>query len=163
MIKNLRKKFIKNVKVGSGLTVNLRNMMNESMSKDNGFVMIDGKGGMESLIEVLNTLNREKDIYVLDFTASKKSQSVKKEKFMAAQSEQAKLVRKIKTIFLIKDIITSKFFGTYRIDDYWTNDINDAKEFTNKDEALELIQDEERFGDFFSYKYLSIEEIIKVQ
>ena len=70
---------------------------------------------------------------------------------------------KIKVIFLIKDIITSKFFGTYRIVDYWTNDINDAKEFTNKDEALELIQDEERFGDFFSYKYLSIEEIIKVQ
>ncbi len=80
MIKNLRKKFIKNAKVGSGLTVNLRNMMNESMSKDNGFVMIDGKGGkgdMESLIEVLNNSNREKDFYVLDFTTSKKSQSIK--------------------------------------------------------------------------------------
>ena len=77
MIKNLRKKFIKNAKVGSGLTVNLRSMMNESMSKDNGFVMIDGKGDMESLIEVLNTLNREKDFYVLDFTTSKKSQSMK--------------------------------------------------------------------------------------
>ena len=77
MIKNLRKKFIKNAKVGSGLTVNLRNMMNESMSKDNGFVMIDGKGDMESLIEVLNNSNREKDFYVLDFTTSKKSQSIK--------------------------------------------------------------------------------------
>ncbi len=77
MIKYLRKKFIKNVKVGSGLTVNLRNMMNESMSKDNGFVMIDGKGDMESLIEVLNNSNREKDFYVLDFTTSKKSQSIK--------------------------------------------------------------------------------------
>ena len=81
---------------------------------------------------------------------------------MAAQSEQALLVRKIKTIFLIKDIITSKFFGTYRIDDYWTDMVN-AKEFINKDEALNLIQDEERFGDFFTDKYLSIEEIIKVQ
>ena len=77
MIKNLRKKFIKNVKVGSGLTVNLRNMMNESMSKDNGFVMIDAKGDRESLNEVLNNSSREKDFYVLDFTTSKKSQSIK--------------------------------------------------------------------------------------
>ena len=77
MIKNLRKKFIKNSKVGSGLTVNLRNMMNESMSKGNGFVFIDAKGDMESLIEVLNNSNREKDFYVLDFTTSKKSQSIK--------------------------------------------------------------------------------------
>ena len=53
MIKNLRKKIIKNARVGSGLTVNLRNMINESMSKDNRFVMIDAKG--------------EKDFYVLDF------------------------------------------------------------------------------------------------
>lgn len=69
---------------------------------------------------------------------------------------------KIKVIFLIKDILTNKFFGTYGIDDYWT-DMVDAKEFINKDEALNLIQDEERFGDFFTDKYLSIEEIIKVQ
>ena len=69
---------------------------------------------------------------------------------------------KIKVIFLIKDITTNKFFGTYRIDDYWT-DMVDAKEFINKDEALNLIKDEERFGDFFTDKYLSIEEIIKVQ
>lgn len=77
MIKNLRKKFIKNVKVGSGLTVNLRNMMNESMSKGNEFVMIDGKGDMESLIEVLYNSNREKDVFLIDFTTSKKSQSIK--------------------------------------------------------------------------------------
>lgn len=77
MIKNLRKKFIKNAKVGSGLTVNLRNMMDESMSKDNGFVMIDGKGDMESLIEVLNNSNREKDVFIIDFTPSEKSQSIK--------------------------------------------------------------------------------------
>ena len=69
---------------------------------------------------------------------------------------------KIKIIFLIKDILTNKFFGTYRIADYWTDMVN-AKEFINKDEALNLIQDEERFGDFFTDKYLSIEEIIKVQ
>ena len=68
---------------------------------------------------------------------------------------------KIKIIFLIKDILTNKFFGTYRIDDYWT-DIVDAKEFINKDEALNLIKDEERFGDFFTDKYLSIEEIIAI-
>ncbi len=35
---------------------------------------------------------------------------------------------KIKIIFLIKDILTNKFFGTYRIDDYWTDMVN-AKEF----------------------------------
>lgn len=70
---------------------------------------------------------------------------------------------KIKTIFLIKDITTSKFFGTYRIDDYWTDNIDDAKEFINEDEALSLIQDEERFGDFFVDKYLSIKKIIKVK
>ena len=68
----------------------------------------------------------------------------------------------IKNIFLIKDITTGKFFGTYRISDYWTGEIVDAKEFINKDEALNLIQDEERFGDFFTDKYLSIEEIIKI-
>ena len=70
---------------------------------------------------------------------------------------------RIETIFLIKDISTNKFFGTYRTDDYWTKDINDAKKFINKDEALELIQDEEQYGNFFSYKYLLIEEIIKIQ
>ena len=71
------KKIIKNAKVGSGLTVNLRNMMNESMSKDNGFVMIDGKEDMESLKEFLNNSNREKDVFIIDFTPSEKSQSVK--------------------------------------------------------------------------------------
>jgi hypothetical protein len=68
----------------------------------------------------------------------------------------------IKNIFLIKDMTSNKFFGTYRISDYWTGEIVDAKEFINKDEALNLIQDEERFGDFFTDKYLSIEEIIKI-
>lgn len=77
MIKNLRKKFIKNVKVGSGLTVNLRNMMTESMSKGNEFVMIDGKGDRESLNEVLNNSSREKDVFIIDFTPSEKSQSIK--------------------------------------------------------------------------------------
>ncbi len=39
--------------------------------------MIDGKGDMESLIEVLYNSNREKDVFVIDFTTSKKSQSIK--------------------------------------------------------------------------------------
>ena len=71
-------------------------------------------------------------------------------------------MKKIKSIFLIKDITTDKFFGTYRISDYWTNDIIDAKEFINEEDALILIQDEERFGDFFIDKYLSIEKFIKL-
>ena len=62
MIKNLRKKFIKNVKVGSGLTVNLRNMMNESMSKGNEFVMIDGMGEL-----------------IIDIASLKESKSIKTE------------------------------------------------------------------------------------
>lgn len=69
---------------------------------------------------------------------------------------------KIKNIFLIKDITTGKFFGTYRISDYWTGDIVDAKEFISEEDALILIQDEERFGDFFIDKYLSIEKFIKL-
>lgn len=67
----------KNAKVGSGLTVTLKNIMNESISKGNEFVMIEGKGDMESLIEVLYNSNREKDVFVIDFTTSKKSQSIK--------------------------------------------------------------------------------------
>ncbi len=69
----------------------------------------------------------------------------------------------IKKIFLIKDITTNKFFGTYRVNDYWTNNVNDATEFMNEDEALVLIQDEERFGDFFMDKHLSIEKNIKIK
>jgi hypothetical protein len=69
---------------------------------------------------------------------------------------------KIKNIFLIKDINTNKFFGTYRISDYWTSDIVDAEEFISEGDALILIQDEERFGDFFIDKYLSIEKVIKL-
>ena len=70
---------------------------------------------------------------------------------------------KIEIVFLIKDTKTKKLFATYRADDYWTDDVNDAEKFTNKDEALNLIQDEEKFGDFFTGKYLSLKEIIKVQ
>ncbi len=62
MIKNLRKKFIKNAKVGSGLTVNLRNMMNESISKGNEFVMIDGMGEL-----------------IIDIASLKESKSIKTE------------------------------------------------------------------------------------
>lgn len=69
---------------------------------------------------------------------------------------------KIKNIFLIKDITTDKFFGTYRISDYWTSDIVDAKEFISEEDALILIQDEEGFSDFFIDKYLSIEKFIKI-
>lgn len=69
--------FIKTTKVGSGSTVNLKNMLDKSLSKDCGFVIIEGKGDKESLNEVLNNSNREKDVFIIDFTPSEKSQSVK--------------------------------------------------------------------------------------
>lgn len=63
--------------IGSGSTVNLRNIFNESFSKDGGFFYIDGKGDRESLNEVLNTSKREDDVFVVDFTPPEKSQSIK--------------------------------------------------------------------------------------
>ena len=44
---------------------------------DDGFVMIEGKGDRESLKEFLNNSNREKDVFIIDFTPSEKSQSIK--------------------------------------------------------------------------------------
>ena len=67
----------KNAKVGSGLTVTLKNIMNESISKGNEFVMIEGKGDREFLNEFLNNSGREKDVFIIDFTPSEKSQSIK--------------------------------------------------------------------------------------
>ena len=77
MIKMFKRFFTKTTKVGSGSTVNLKNIFDKPLSKDCGFVMIEGKGDRESLNEVLNNSNREKDVFIIDFTPFEKSQSIK--------------------------------------------------------------------------------------
>ncbi len=77
MIEMFKRFFTKTIKVGSGSTVNLKNMFDKPLSKDCGFVMIEGKGDRESLKEFLNNSNRENDVFIIDFTTSKKSQSIK--------------------------------------------------------------------------------------
>ena len=52
-------------------------MLDKPLSKDCRFVIIEGKGDKESLNEVLNNSNREKDVFIIDFTPSEKSQSIK--------------------------------------------------------------------------------------
>ncbi len=77
MIEMFKRFFTKSTKIGSGSTVNLRNILNESLSKDGGFFYIDAKGDRESMNEVLNNSKREDDVFVLDFTPSEKSQATK--------------------------------------------------------------------------------------
>ncbi len=54
MIEMFKRFFTKTIKVGSGSTVNLKNMMDKPLSKDCQFVIIEGKGDKESLNDVLN-------------------------------------------------------------------------------------------------------------
>lgn len=64
-------------------------------------------------------------------------------------------------IFLIKNLNTNEYFGSYRIDDYWTNDIEDAVHYKDESEALAVIENDEQYSDFFDDVYLSIEKIYK--
>ena len=73
MFGKIKRFFGKSNKIGSGLTVNLKNMMDETLSKDSGFIYVDAKGDRE----VLNNSKREADVHFINFDIPQETQKIK--------------------------------------------------------------------------------------
>lgn len=58
---------------------------------------------------------------------------------------------------VLQDIETKKYFGTYRADDFWTDDINEAKEFNNSTH----FDIDEQSMDFLNEATVQIVEIVE--
>jgi len=67
----------------------------------------------------------------------------------------------METLFIIKNLETNLFYGNYRIDNYWTKDLNEVDFFKTKEAALKTLQDP-NLTDFFFDSIVSIEEIYKL-
>ena len=63
----------------------------------------------------------------------------------------------MKKFYLLEDVETNKYFGTYRCDDYWTSDIEDSKKFFNTDD----FEIDEQTIDFLSGKIVKIVEFLE--
>ena len=63
----------------------------------------------------------------------------------------------MKRFFVLQNIETNQYFGKYRIDEYWTEDIEDANKFEDK-EKLDL---DEFAIEFMSGSTVKIVELIE--
>ena len=68
MFERIKRFFGKSNKIGTGLTVNLKDMINHPLSKDSGFIYRDGKGSLKMrsiaipmVISPTNVPNKFKD------------------------------------------------------------------------------------------------------
>lgn len=72
-----------------------------------------------------------------------------------------------KIVFVIKDLTTQSYYATYRGDESWTRNIEDANEYNSEEEILQEIdkQIEDEWGGYTKLAiadYLQIEKVIKI-